>query len=45
MKIVNQASVDLEVVNGVTKVESDLRQQAKLRATIAEVVSGMDLKV
>ncbi|MGS2718776.1 contractile injection system protein, VgrG/Pvc8 family [Eionea flava] len=44
-KIINQASVDFEMINGVTKAESDLRQQAKLRATIAEVVSGMDLKV
>ncbi|EGG93670.1 hypothetical protein IMCC1989_926 [gamma proteobacterium IMCC1989] len=44
-KIVNQASADFEMINGVTKAELDLRQQAKLRATIAEVISGMDLKV
>ncbi len=44
-KIVNQASSEFEMINGVTKAEMDLRQQAKLRATIAEIISGLDIKI
>lgn len=43
-KIINQASAEFEMVNGVTKAESDLRQKAQLRATIIEIVSGIDAK-
>ena len=44
-KIVNQSSAEVEIINGVTKAEMDMRQQAKLRATIAEIISGLDVKI
>lgn len=44
-KIINQAGPEFEMINGVTKAEMDQRQQAKLRQTIIEIISGIDAKM
>jgi type VI secretion system secreted protein VgrG len=44
-KIINQAGPEFEMLNGVTKAEMDQRQQAKLRQTIIEIISGIDSKM
>ncbi len=44
-QIINQGGPEFKMVNGLTQAEMDQRQQAKLRQTIIEVISGIDAKV